>query len=231
MATPPRNERAAGMPPIEMLRQFYGLQPTPPADLFQFFVWEILSEKALPARRDHAWQVLRRIPALTPDAMFRAPAKALLDAIGMAGPHREEKLESIRAVVGEFKRHRDQLSTDALAHGTTLAAGRRLRKLDHVPRSSHGRALLYVLGRLVLPLDDEVLRVVGRLMAVPGIRRRATVRHWIATHVPMSLGDYRDAITYLRHHAEHTCLKAGPHCGVCPLRTICGSVQRSDAPA
>jgi hypothetical protein len=43
---------------IHGLRDFYGLQATPPADLFQFRVWEILADQALPARRDLAWQAL-----------------------------------------------------------------------------------------------------------------------------------------------------------------------------
>ena len=58
---------------------------------FQFFLWEILSRDALPARRDLAWQALRRIPALTPDAVSRAASKELLDAVALAGPHRDER--------------------------------------------------------------------------------------------------------------------------------------------
>lgn len=216
---------------IQTLREFYGLQPTPPADLFQFFVWEILSEQALPARRDLAWQQLRRIPALTPDAMFRLPARELLEAVGIAGPHRETKVERLRGVIGEFRRHRDILSVEALSHAHMVAAVRALRRLDQVPRATRARAILFAVGVLVLPIDDEVNRVVGRLMGQPKNRRRSAARRWLADRVPADLPHYRDAILYLRHHALHTCLAVGPHCGVCPLRQVCASVQRSDAPA
>jgi hypothetical protein len=35
-------------------------------------------------------------------------------------------------------------------------------------------------------------------------------------------------VVYLRHHASQTCLKVAPHCGVCPLRSQCLSVERRD---
>ena len=65
------------------LATFYGPLAPPPRDLFGFVVWEILSARALPSRRDMAWQALRRLPALTPDAMFRAPKADLQDALLM----------------------------------------------------------------------------------------------------------------------------------------------------
>jgi endonuclease III len=210
---------------INRLRSFYGLQPTPPADLFQFLVWEIVSEHANPARRDLAWQALRRIPALTPDAMFRAPAKELADAVGIAGPHREEKIERIRAVVGEFKRHRDLLSAEALERVGTLAAGRALRCLEHAPRATRRRALLFTTNHLVLPIDDDIGRVSNRLMGTPQNRRRSLTRTWLAGQLHHDVPAYREAIVYLRHHAQHTCLKVGPHCGVCPLRPECPSAS------
>ena len=37
------------------------------------------------SRRDLAWTALRKIPALTPDAMFLAPVKELGDAVGLTG--------------------------------------------------------------------------------------------------------------------------------------------------
>jgi endonuclease III len=206
---------------IQALRQFYGLQPTPPGNLFQFFVWEILSEHALPARRDLAWQALKRIPALTPDAMFRAPAKALLDAVGIAGPHRDQKIEHLRATVGEFRRHRDELERDSLRRVSRFSAGRALRRLAHLDLAIRRRAHLFVLDAGVLPMDADIHRVVGRLMGAPQNRNRTRSRRWLSERLPQDLYAWREAIVYLRHHAQQTCVKAAPHCGVCPLRTRC----------
>jgi endonuclease III len=216
---------------IAALKQFYGLQPTPPVDLFQFFVWEVLSEHALPARRDLAWQALRRLPALTPDAVFRTPAKDLLDAVGTAGPNREDKVERIRALVGEFKRHRDALRADTLSRAGIVSVGRALRRLEQVPSPARARAMLFSVGRTVLPVDEEVNRVISRLMGAPENRRRPLSRRWLAARLSRDLTTYREAVIYLRHHAQHTCLRIAPHCNVCPLRETCGSVQRGDPPA
>jgi endonuclease III len=217
---------------IHALREFYGLQATPPADLFQFLVWEILSEQALPARRDLAWQALKRIPALTPDAMFRAPAKALLDAVGMAGPHREAKVERLHATVGEFQRHRSELDVETLRHRSVLGAGRALRRLAHVPPTVRARAHLFALNAQVLPIDADINRVLRRLMGEPQSRNRSRSRRWLSSQLPPDLAALRDAVVYLRHHAQHTCLKVAPHCGVCPLRAGCqyaNSEKRLDA--
>jgi endonuclease III len=214
---------------IRTLREFYGLQPTPPADLFQFLVWEVLSENALPARRDLAWQALRRIPALTPDAFFRAPAREVLDAVGIAGPHRDDKVDRIKAIVGEFKRHRDLLRVETLSQLRPIGVGRALRRLEHVSPDVRARAVLFAIGRAVLPIDEDVTRVISRLRGDTTNRRRQLARQWLASRLAADTTTYRDAVIYLRHHAHQTCVKVGPHCNVCPLRIDCRSVQRGDA--
>lgn len=206
---------------IQALREFYGLQPTPPADLFRFFVWEILSESALPARRDLAWQALRRLPALTPDAMFRVPTKELLDAVGIAGAHRNETVDHLKALAGEFKRHRDMLTSEALRGMKLLSAVRTLQRVEHAPAGARARALLFAVGLAVLPMDDDARRVVGRVMGEDVTGRHGRVRRWLRRKLPHDTATYRDAIIYLRHHAHHTCTKVAPHCGVCPLAGSC----------
>jgi endonuclease III len=217
---------------IHALREFYGRQATPPADLFQFLVWEILSEHALPARRDLAWQALKRIPALTPDAMFRAPAKALAEAVGLAGPHREEKVERLQATVGEFRRHRAELDLDPLGRGSWFSAARALGRISHIHPAVRARACLFAFNAQVLPIDHDINRVANRLMGVPHNYNRPRARRWLAGQLAPDVQAYREAVVYLRHHAQHTCLKVAPHCGVCPLRHRCpaaSSERRLDA--
>ncbi len=144
-----------------MLREFYGLPPEPPGDPLQFLLWEILSADALPARRDLAWQAFRRIPALTPDSVFRAPIKPIND--GLVGPHRDERVEKIRAATGEIKRHRELFDDDVLKSARLLKAWRTFRRLSDLPRDIVDRALLFAAGHPVLPLDDGAARVVARI--------------------------------------------------------------------
>jgi hypothetical protein len=234
-------------PDVGALREFYGLVPQPPADPFQFFLWEILSVDALPARRDLAWQALRRIPALTPDSVFRTPMKTLHEAVGLVGPHRDERIEGIRATTGEFKRHRDLFDADAMAAAGVRSAARTLRRLSHLPVDMRDRALLYAGGYAVLPLDDGAARVVARLegTAIPiregaeGFllkralwggelrRQRRRARRALAAALPRDVNTYREVVLYLRHHAQHTCIAVGPHCGVCPLAKECAFAKGS----
>jgi endonuclease III len=229
------------------LREFYGLLPRPPTDLFQFFLWEILSADTLPARRDMAWQALRRVPALTPDSVFRAPPEKLQYVIGLLGAHRDERIDSVRATVSEFKRHRDRLSTEAFAGAGLLGAARALRPLSHLPYDMRERALLYAGGYQVLPLDQPAARVVARLEGTTASVREAAnatvlkrlmrgselrmerrrARKALGVVLPRDVSAYQEAVLYLRHHGEHTCVAVGPHCGICPLATGCAFAHRA----
>ena len=89
---------------LEALRAFYGPLPAPPGDVFACAVWELLSAHAFPVRRDQAWQALRRLPALTPDSLFRTSTKTLQEAVGLAGGSADERVDRLRAVAGEIRR-------------------------------------------------------------------------------------------------------------------------------
>jgi endonuclease III len=212
------------------LRAFYGVLHRPPPTLFQFLVWEILSEHAVPARRDLAWAALRRIPALTPDSLARAPAPALGEAIALTGLPREETSDRLKATAETFRRHRDDLDLDRHRDAGLRTLWRRLAALDHLDPHARRRALLFALDVPVLPVDEEISRVIQRLsrvsLLVPGsTRARAVARRWLAAELPHDLEAYRDAVVYLRHHAQHTCLAVGPHCHVCPLTSHCATGQ------
>ena len=226
---------------LQKLREFYGLLPQPPSDVFQFFLWEILSENALPARRDLAWQALRRIPALTPDAIARTPHKELLDVMRLIGPQPDERIERMRATTGEIKRQRTLFDPDALRTKGLRFAARAFRRLTHLPPEVVDRALLYAAGYPVLPLDDGAARVVARMegTAIPASQgaegfilkralyagrlrqQRRRARQTLASALPCDVDVYRDAVLYLRHHAQNTCLAVAPHCKVCPLLPEC----------
>jgi endonuclease III len=231
------------------LREFYGLLPQPPTDPFQFFLWEILSDNALPARRDLAWQALRRIPALTPDAVARTPQKELLEVMRLIGPQPDERIDRIRSTTGEMKRQRDRFDPESLRTKGLCLAARAFRRLTHLPRDVVDRALLYAAGYPVLPLDDAAARVVARLegTAIPASQgaegftlkralyagqlrlQRRRARKTLAAALPRDPDTYRDVVLYLRHHAQNTCLAVAPHCKVCPLLPACAFGQQNVA--
>jgi endonuclease III len=215
---------------IRALRAFYGLLPAPPEDLFAFFVWEVISRHALPARRDLAWHAIKRIPALTPDAMFRAAPKKLQDAIGLAGPHRDERLEQLREGTAVFRRHREfETRVEPPRHDgdsprRLFDAARALADVPHLESAGRHRALLFVGRFRVLPVDDGMARVAARLGLAPVASVRAA-RRALTGALPPDIDAYRDAALYLAHHAEHACIAHGPHCHVCPLAVECPAAR------
>lgn len=224
------------------LGEFYGVLHRPPSTLFQFFVWEILSERAVPARRDLAWAALRRIPALTPDSLFRAPSRELGEAVALTGQPREETIDRLKATAEAFRRHREALALDEHRDLSLRTAWRRLAVLVHIDPRVRRRALLFALHAAVLPVDEEVSRVVQRLtqrveaspstraslQATGSMSARAAARRWLSAQLPRDLEPYQHAVLYLRHHAQHTCLAVGPHCHVCPLGTVCETGRVGD---
>jgi endonuclease III len=200
-------------------------------------VWEILSEHAVPARRDLAWAALRRIPALTPDSLFRAPAPELSEAVALTGLPREATIDRLNATAEAFRRHRDPLDFDDRRRLSLREVWRRLAVLVHIDPRVRRRALLFALDVPVLPVDEEISRVIQRLtrrvdasrstrvslQATGSTRVRADARRWLAAQLPRDVESCRQAVLYLRHHALHTCLAVGPHCHVCPLLVGCAT--------
>ncbi|HEV3142154.1 MAG TPA: hypothetical protein VGY57_16625, partial [Vicinamibacterales bacterium] len=92
---------------LSRLYKFYGLLPTPPKDPFILFVWEVLSMHSTPLKRDAALEALKKLHALTPDAMWRAPHAKLEAILKAAGPYLENRLENLRNGVDIFRRNRD----------------------------------------------------------------------------------------------------------------------------
>src|ERR1700674_3875481 len=89
---------------IDALQKFYGALPSPPRDAFGLFVWEVLSAHSTPRKRDAAFGALRRIRALTPDAMGRAPQKKLEESVALAGSYAEPGVRALRSGVDRFRR-------------------------------------------------------------------------------------------------------------------------------
>ncbi len=202
------------------LAAFYGPLAAPPRDLFAFFVWDVISARALPARRDIAWLALKRLPALTPDAMFRASKEDLKAAIESLGGF-DERLEALRAGSGHFKRHRD---LPERVSGPLRGAVRALRDVPHLTPAAQVRALLYAGGHPLAAADDGVARVVSRLHGRPPTSSAAT-RRFARRTLAAAFGRDRDVLGHnlvlLGHHASRACVEHAPHCGVCPLRDGC----------
>src|SRR5215467_1047741 len=89
---------------VTELQRFYGPLSPLPRDPFTLFVWEVLAAHSTPRKRDAALAALKKIPALTPDSMWRAPQKKLEESVKLAGPYAEQRLRALRTGVELFRR-------------------------------------------------------------------------------------------------------------------------------
>jgi endonuclease III len=207
---------------IDALHRFYGPLPSPPRDPFGLFVWEVLSIRSTPRKRDAAYRALKKIRALTPDAMWRAPQKQLEESVGLAGAYAEQRLGALKTGADRFRR---SPRLNQLIRGPLPAARRALRRLPQIGPNGAHRMLLFAADQPVLPVDASVCRVAGRLgygnsSAPPGKAVRS-VRTALQLQLGADVGAFRRTFLYLSHHGSSTCIESDPHCAICPLREEC----------
>jgi len=214
---------------IGALRKFYGALPSPPRDPFTLFVWEVLSVHSTPRKRDAAMAALKRIPAMTPDSMARAPAKKLEESIRLAGPYSENRITALRTGVDLFRR---TPALPATIRGPLPAARRALKPLPQLGETGAHRMLLFAADHCILPVDARVSRVGRRLgygEAHAEFKRQArTVQEAMTRELTTTVDAYRRAFVYLSHHGAATCAETDPHCHVCPLLSDCPEGKRRE---
>ena len=212
---------------LNALRKFYGVLPTPPRDPFTLFVWEVLSVHSTPRKRDLALAALKRIRALTPDAMWRAPQKKLEQSVALAGPYTDNRLQALRTGVDLFRR---SPNLPAVIRGPLPAARRALKPFPQLGDTGAHRMLLFAADIAILPVDARVNRVGRRLgygEAAGDFKKQArTVQEALARELPASVDAYRRAFLYLSHHGGATCTESDPHCAICPLLRECPEGQK-----
>jgi len=207
---------------LAALQRFYGALPTLPRDPFILFVWEVMAVHTTPRKRDAAMAALKRIPALTPDSMWRAPQKKLEESVKLAGPYTENRLNALRTGVDIFRR---TPSLSAVIRGPLPAARRAIKPLPQLGEAGAHRMLLFAADHLILPVDARVSRTGCRLgYGEPSdeFRKQSrSVQAAITKELPPSIDIYRRTFLYLSHHGGATCTEADPHCPVCPVVKEC----------
>jgi endonuclease-3 len=212
---------------LDALHTFYGPLPMLPRDPFTLFVYEVLAVHSTPRKRDAALAALKRIPALTPDAMWRAPQRKLEESVKLAGPYAENRLTALRTGTDLFRR---TLTLSAVIRGPLPAARRAIKPLPQLGEAGAHRMLLFAADHRILPVDARVSRVGRRLgygEADPAFRKQArSVQDALTRELPPSIAGFRRAFVYLSHHGASTCTEADPHCTVCPLLDECPEGKR-----
>ncbi|MBK5296198.1 MAG: hypothetical protein JJE40_03505, partial [Vicinamibacteria bacterium] len=143
----------------------------------------------------------------------------------------DERLVALDAGVDVFRRQRHFIER---LRGPLRQAWLASRDLPHLGHAGALRLLLFTGDSPNVPVDAGMARIATRLglaPSQPNLRRLTRdVRRALDKAVPRELSARRRAVLYLHHHAEHTCVEASPHCGVCPLVEGCAEGQRNVRP-
>jgi endonuclease III len=214
---------------LDRLRAFYGALPTPPSLPFAAYIWEVLSVGTTPTRRDAAFSALKRIPALTSDAIGRVPQAKLEAAVALAGRLTDERVRALRAGADLFRRN--PVLVNELSRSGRRAV-RAARRIPHLGRASTLRLLLHSAAVPVLPLDEHGLRVALRLgyardaASRPPSRMLSVARQSLMRESGREIATLRALSQYFTHHGVSTCTETAPHCAVCPLANECEWIRR-----
>ena len=215
---------------LQRLHAFYGPLTPPPNEPFIMYVWEVLNFHGSPVRRDAALAALRRIPALTPDSIWKTAPKKLEAAVLLAGPYMDDRIRALRAGADFFRRHPD---LSQRLSGTLLAGRRALRSLRQLGLAGSHRMLLFGAAHPVIPADAHLTRVASRLgFGAPSANLRRQIRNTrraLNASLPPAIDARRRAALYLSHHGSVTCLEFDPHCPVCPLLRDCPTARARSA--
>ena len=218
---------------LDALQKFYGALPSPPRDPFGLFVWEVLSVHSTPRKRDAAFGALKRIRALTPDSMSRAPQKKLEESVALAGPYTSSGCA--RCGPGSDRFRRVAAICREVIRGPLTAARRALRGLPQMGEGGAYRMLLFAADHAVLPVDATRQAVSPDGSATGSrtrlhARRPRSVRNAVVGELRGDAETFRRAFLYLSHHGSATCTERDPHCTVCPLLKDCpyGQKKRDD---
>jgi len=207
---------------VDRLLKFYGRLPSPPSDPFTLFVWEVLGVHSVPRKRDAALAALKKIRALTPDAMWRAPQKKLEDSVALAGPYLEQRVKALRTGVDRFRRTPD---LPKIIRGPLVPARRALKGIPQMGEAGAYRMLLFAADQAVMPVDARISRVARRLgygeEHKDFSKTARSIRDALSAQLKSDPAVYRRTFVYLNHHGAATCTETDPHCSVCPLVAEC----------
>jgi endonuclease III len=207
---------------VEGLRRFYGPLLQPPAEPFAFRLWQVLNSGATASGRDAAMLALRRLPALTPDALWGTAPGKLEAAAALAGHSgRELRVAGMRDAAALFRRRRTLLEVNRQRFRSAL----RTLASAGVSQSDAEWLLLFTSEQPILPLDRTICRVASRLgfgaLAGPPSLVARSARRGLRRAAGRDVGALREVCFWFSHHGSATCAEEEPRCSVCPMRDAC----------
>jgi endonuclease III len=230
----PKPERALTLgEAIRVLREVSGpAAKLPTSDPFELILWENVAYLAPPARRQEAFEQLKRTVGTAPSAILAATQQVLerVTARGILKTTFAAKLrQCARIAVEDFRG-----DLGAVIQGPLDGAVRALRRFPGIGEPGAAKILLFAGQHALLAPESNALRVLvrlGLLREEKSYARTYQASRALAKTLAAAPGAMQEAHLLLRHHGQTLCKRNTPRCEVCPLAAQCAyaATRRSTA--
>jgi endonuclease-3 len=215
---------------IDQLAKRYGT-PEPPSitDPFQMILWENVAYLLSDEKRELAYNELKRLVGLSPQAILAASHKDMLQVAtlgGMRPPDRVEKLLTI----AQLALQEMPGGTKAFLEQPPAAVRKALKKFPGIADPGADRIMLFSGVATKPTFDSNGLRVLQRLGFVTEQKayavayRQAQAVFENGLPAPKRAERYISSFQLLRLHGQKTCKTNSPSCYSCPFQDWCAFV-------
>jgi len=211
---------------LDRIERHYGPPPLPPfAGPFEMILWEIVAYLADDARRGVAFDALRKQVGLTPQKILAAPKNLLCDITRMGGSIAAEERAERLQMAAQLTMDQFGGDLDSLLKLPPQKAKKLLMQFPMVGEPGAEKILMFSGALAVLALESNGLRVLVRMGC--GEDRKSysatykSVREVTLEELPVDCRLLTKAHLLLREHGRRLCLRNGPVCPACPVKSDC----------
>jgi endonuclease-3 len=206
---------------LRILKQTYGM-PTwakPAGDPFRTLIVTIISQNTNDKNTEKAFERLSNRFRIDPETLAHAQINEIEGSLKTAGLYRS-KAKAIKQV-SEIVVEKYRCNLNNILSKPLEDARQELMQLPHVGPKTADVVLLFAGDRPTVPVDTHVDRISKRLGFVSENSAYEKVRTALESLYPSR--DYLAVHVLLISHGRKYCKTRSPHCGTCPLKSLCPS--------
>jgi endonuclease III len=210
---------------IEKLEAAYGAPEAPRiTEPFEMILYENVAYLVDDARRDRAFEELRRTVGTRPADILTAAPGRLNEISELGGINRQGQVEKL-VKAAQIALHSFDGDLRAVIKRPPDQARAALKKFPGIGDPGAEKILLFNKKLPVLALESNGLRVLLRVGFGKEVANYAasyrSVQQAVAHELPKDCDWIVKASLLLRRHGKELCKRTRPQCGKCPLAELC----------